>query len=301
MFGKNGISFFQRKRGHLEQFPEHLHDELEAYPLRLNVSALPERRFFKMIRTLTVLVVLAGALLISLAVFLNYQITHLDITLYKNGRWQFYQIDPMEKRLYPLESSTKTLNPLAFVIEAKLRDYLIWRNNTTGSDQQIKTNINPGGRIFQFSGTKVWAQFVNVDKPKINQRDDDVVRETHIYDLQLVDSRFPYLWLAYIEIFELPATEDFVGICLCSDNSQKCLDCKKQNAIKRERYRVWMRTSFSRPHECKVLGTEFDLTDSEANLCLNPLGISVDTYIPTIVPIHDENTYWDLPPVLRAN
>ena len=45
------------------QYPEDLHDELEAYPVRLNVAALPDRRFFKMMRTLTVGTVLLTSLL----------------------------------------------------------------------------------------------------------------------------------------------------------------------------------------------------------------------------------------------
>ena len=284
----------------MEHFPEQLHDELEAYPLRLNVAALPERRFFKMIRTLTVLVVLASALMICLAVFLNYQITHLNVTLLKNNRWQFYQIDPQEKKLHTLENAEIRLNPLVLMIESKLRDYLMWRNSTAGSEQQISANFTSGGRIYQFSSTKVFDRFASVDKRNLPQRDTDIVREAHIYDLRLLYPRFPYLWMAYIEVFDMPATEDYVGVCLCSDNSKQCLDCKKQKSVNRERYKIWIRTTFGRPQKCIVQDQDPILKDQDAGLCLNPLGISVDEYNPTIVPIHDDETYWNLPPALRT-
>lgn len=285
----------------MEKYPEQLRDELEAYPLRLNVAALPERRFFKMIRTLTLLVVLLSALLIVLAVFLNYQITHLDITLHRNGRWQFYQIDPQKKTLTPLESSTIGANSLVLFVESKVRDYLMWRNTTAGPEQQINANFAPGGRIAQFSESRLFAQFVNHDRRKLPQRDTDIVREAHIYDLQLVYPRLPYLWLAYVEVFDMPATEDDVGVCLCSDNSADCLSCKVQKAVNRERYKIWMRTSFNRPKKCSVRDQDPNLPDQDAGLCLNPLGISVDSYVPTFVPIHDDEIYWDIPPILRPD
>ncbi len=78
----------------MADLPEKMRDELGAYPLRLHVAALPERRFFKMTRTLTIITTLLAGLLIVLGVFLNYQITHLDVSVGRRGNWRFYRIDP---------------------------------------------------------------------------------------------------------------------------------------------------------------------------------------------------------------
>lgn len=271
----------------LEEKAEVLHDELEAYPLRLNVAALPERRFFKMTRMLTVSVVLLSALLITLGVYLNYQITHLDVTVRKNNIWQFYRIDPEEKRLKAAESASISVDPLKLVVEEKLRDYLTVRNSTVWAMDVMDRNLGPSGLIAQVSHPSVYNKFITEGRAMLNKtRGAELVRDVHIYELKWIRSN---LWMAIIETFDLPMSDDQVSVCLCSDNSKGCIRCKIAHAKNRERRKIWMRTSFNRPKRC----------EADIGLCENPLGISVDKYISTFVPIHDEATYWDLPPALR--
>ena len=295
MKAKNIISSFLTEVI-LKNYSDEAHDELEAYPLRLNVAALPERRFFKMIRTLTVAVVLSGAVLIILAVFLNYQITHLDISVGRPSRWQFYRMDPQEKTLRTIESSTIRVNALKLLIEAALRDYLIMRNSTSLSTDVMEKNFSTYGRIAQFSSSEVFGQF-STEKSlmlsKIRGKGKKLIREAHIYDLRLVNSN---MWMAIIEVFDMPVTEDSVGVCRCSDNSKECLTCKIQKAKNRERYKIWIRTSLNpRKAFCNVN------PKINENLCFNPLGITVEKYIPTKMPIHEQDVYWNLPPALRPN
>ena len=108
----------------MADYPETPQDKLEAYPLRLNVAALPERRFFKMTRTLTICVVLLSALLILLGVYLNYQITHLDVAVRRGSAWQFFRIDPEDKKLKMTESTAVGVDALRLVVEEKLIEYL---------------------------------------------------------------------------------------------------------------------------------------------------------------------------------
>ena len=264
----------------MADYPETPRDKLEAYPLRLNVSALPERRFFKMTRTLTISVVLLAALLMSLGVFLNYQITHLDVTVKRGTAWQFYRIDPEAKQLRATESSGIQVDPLRLVIEEKLVEYLKVRNSTVWSMDAMNINFGPTGPIAQLSDPRVFVAFDQEARAVLAKtRGSSLIREVHIYDLKWLRSN---LWVAIIETFDLPITDDAVSPCPCSDNSKACLGCKIQKAHNHERKKIWMRTSFNRP---KTLS--------------NPLGVSVDRYISTFLPIHPEATYWDLPPDLQ--
>jgi len=263
-------------------YPETPKDKLEAYPLRLNVSALPERRFFKMTRTLTICVVLLSALLISLAVFLNYQITHLDVTVKRGATWQFYRIDPESKQLKGIESASIRVDPLRLVVEEKLMDYLKIRNSTVWSKDIMDENFGPAGPIAQVSEPRVFSVFDQEARSLVAKtRANRLIREVHIYTLKLVRNN---LWMAVLETFDLPITDDAVSPCPCSDNSKACLKCKTQKAEKHERKKIWIRTSFGRPK------TPY-----------NPLGISVDKYISTFMPIHPDATYWDLPPDLQPD
>ena len=266
----------------MADLPEQQKDNLEAYPLRLNVSALPERRFFKMTRTLTVSVVLLASLLIALGVFLNYQITHLDVTIKRGSAWQFYRIDPEAKQLKVTEPSVLVIDPLRLATEERLLAYLKIRNSTVWTQDTMDRNFGPAGPIAQLSNPKIYMQFDREAKAMLNKtRGAGLIREAHIYSLKWLHSN---LWMAIIETFDLPITDDLVSVCTCSDNSHKCIQCKIDNAQNRERKKIWMRTSFDRTKTGE-----------------NPLGVSVDEYIPIYVPIHDDATYWDLPPDLQPD
>lgn len=282
----------------MTQYPEDFKDDLEAYPLRLNVAALPDRRFFKMTRTLTIGVVLLSALLIVLGVFLNYQITHLDVTVRRRGTWQFYHIDPIEKKLKPVESVSMKLDPLRLVVEERLREYLKDRNSTIWDEDAMTERFGDSGLIAQMTHKDLMgAAGEEIKAMRAQTRGSGLVRDVHIYDLKMMDRRWwgsakKALWMAIIEVFDLPMVSDWQGTaCPCSDNSKSCLDCKIKNAKRRERLKIWLKTSFSRPKECIV--TE------QRDRCKNPLGISVDKYVPAIMPIHADERYWDLPAALQ--
>lgn len=282
----------------MTQYPEDLHDELEAYPLRLNVAALPDRRFFKMTRTLTVCVVLLSALLILLGVFLNYQITHLDVSVRRKGVWQFYHIDPIEKRLKPMESSSIRLDPMRLVVEERLRKYLEERNSTVWDQEEMSRRLSGLGVVAQISHPDVFTAFGPDAKAMLAQtRGAGLVRDVHIYELKLMselklsDGKVR-VWMAIIETFDLPMANDWGGaVCACSDNSKTCLDCKIQKSKHRERFKVWIRTFDEKKRA---------LCEANKNRCPdNPLGIMVDKYIPLMMPIHEDNKFWDVPLQLR--
>ena len=264
----------------MEEYPEKLKDQLEAYPLRLDVAALPDRRFFKMTRTLTIMVALAGALLIVLATFLNYQINHLDISVRKGSTWQFFQINPEENRLQPMQSSKMGFSSLQFAVEQQLTKYLTLRNSTVWDTDTMNRNFGNLGLITQMTNPTISPIFDRESKSLLARtRSEGLIRDVHIYDLRLLGGN---LWMAIIETFDLPITDDLTSECLCSDNSPACLSCKTKKAKYHERRKIWIRTSYQRPKTLE-----------------NPLGVSVDKYISTILPIHPEETYWGLPSALR--
>ncbi len=274
-------------------YPETMKDELGAYPLRLNVAALPDRRFFKMIRTLTVGVVLLSAVLIVLGTYLNYQITHLDVTVRRGGNWQFYRVDPEDKKLKALESSAVRLDPFRLVIEEQLREYLRLRNSAVLREDTMNKVEDPLGLVVQMSSQEVLSRFYpEFEAMKAQTVQMGLVRDVHIYSLTLLPSN---LWEVLLETFDLPTTDDGVGVCTCSDNSRSCLDCKIKNAKRRIRRKFWLRVSNRKPKVCQVDNKNVDAEQR----CFNALGLSVDKYISTIIPIHPDEKYWDLPPALR--
>ena len=264
----------------MADLPERLSDELGAYPLRLNVSALPERRFFKMTRTLTIITTLLAGLMIVLGALVNYQITHQDVSVGHRGNWRFYRIDPEQKRLKRIESLTKSVPAVQIVVEEELMRYLKIRNSTVWATDLMDYNFGASGPIAQFSSAEVFDGFSREARTTLAMtRGEGLIRDVHVYDLQLLREN---LWVAIIETFDLPITDDLISECVCSDNSKACLKCKTTHAKRHNRMKVWMRTALNR-------GRSYE----------NPLGIRVTSYEAVFVPIHENATYWDLPPALR--
>ena len=280
----------------MTNYPETHKDKLEAYPLRLNVAALPERRFFKMTRTLTVLVVLLSALLVVFGVYLNYQITHLDVSVRRGSAWQFYRIDPEEKRLKIAETTSVGVDAMYLVVEEKLIEYLKLRNSTVWTLNTMEKNFGMSGPIFQISSSDVFKAFDREAQAMLSKtRGAGLIRDVHIYSLKNVG---PNLWSAIIETFDLPITDDLISECPCTDNSKECLNCKISKAKNRERKKIWIRTSFARKEISEQMCNSIHRVSGK-EVCFNPLGISIDKYISTFLPIHPNATYWDLPPDLR--
>ena len=263
---------------------ETMQDNLEAYPLRLNVAALPERRFFKMIRTLTVMVSLLSALLIVLAVFLNYLLMHLNVSVGDPGYWQFYRIDPELLVLRQIPPSKTTIPALQIMTEELLVQYLTVRNSTVWDQDIMQFNLSQEGVLAQASTSEVFSAIVAESQMIAREtRGRGLVRDVHIYDLQLVHPK-DSLWMAILETFDLPVTDDLQSACACSDNSAECLNCKKEKAKKRRLLKVWIRTGF--------------FPQKERYTIRNPLGISVEKYLETPMPIREGRTYWDLAPAM---
>ena len=187
-----------------------------------------------------------------------------------------------------MESVKVELNPLRLVIEEALREYILLRNSTVWSKEQMEERFGPKGLIQHMSSQEVLIPFSTESKTmQVQTREVGLIRDAHIYDLKVVNTN---LWMALIETFDLPITDDLVSVCACSDNSKSCIQCKIKNAKKRERRKIWIRTGFNQPKQCRA---------EDGKKCLNPLGISVDKYISTFVPIHENENYWDLPPALQ--
>ncbi len=275
-----------------EEYPEDFKDVLEAYPLRLNVNALPERRFVKMMRSLKVAVALLSSLMILLGVYLNYQITHLDVDVRKGKTLQFFRVDPESKQLSPAESGEMSLSALRLVAEDQLMKYLKMRNRTVWNQDEMIKNWGVNGLIYRMSSDVVYRGFEEERNVLNNVRGLEMLREVHVYELKWVRDN---LWMAIIETFDMPLTDTGFEVCECSDNTPACIDCHIAKTKKRERRKIWMRTGFSRkpPEVSDAFPAQiFDL---------NPMGVSVEKYVSVYMPINEKEPYWDLPPALRPD
>jgi len=257
-------------------------DRLGAYPERMQVRALPERRFLKTSRLLAVGTIINIVVLFMLGTIYLYLIDHADISITGQQKAHLYSIDYEKKKLMPSEYYTSDVSNLYLIHEANLRDYINQRHTIVLDDKVMVSRWNERSWLSRASSDNVWSVLSEAFNYELGSaRALGFVRDVHIYSLNNVYSN---LWEGIIETFDMPIPDAFNPLCQCSDNSAECIECKTLYSKNHRRYRVFIRTSLNGP---KTL--------------VNPYGFLVEGYYLQHMPTIPSDPVWDLPRVLRPN
>ena len=263
-----------------KQVPEN-QDDLGAYPLRMQISAIPERRYLRTARLLAVLAFLNLAVLIGLAGWFAYNAVRIDVSIANRRAINLYAIDPENKIIRSSEANETSVTALSLIMEKAVRDYITARYSINLDPQKQDKNWGPQSvvalytdpeKLKQFNENEVGALLASARRKGAN-------KEVHIYSLRQIPSG---LWEALIDVFDMPPRDLFDQICDCFDNSPDCLTCKTENNIGQQRFRVFVRAGFG----------------GQVNL-LNPMGIRVAGIHLIPQQIHPEDQYWNIPPLLK--
>lgn len=256
-------------------------DVLEAYPERMQIGAIPERRYLRTARFLAVFTFLNLGVLIALGGQFVYTARRADISLSHPRAVYMYAIDTQQKTLKPGAHSETYVPGIQLMVEAVLRDYILKRHTFLWDIDAMKWRWGPTGTIALYSTRDVMQKFGAESTSAANSAQaTQTVRDVHLYDLQYLGYG---LWQGIFDIFHLPIPDPFNPLCgACSDNAPTCLSCKTQHASKKQRFKVYVRTAFTSP-------------PNQAN----PLGISIIGYYKLVMPIHPEEKVWDIPSILK--
>ncbi len=257
-------------------------DILGAYPENMQVRAIPERRYLKTSRLLALFVILNVAVLIALSGLFVYYANRVDVSIAGANSLYLFAIDHEQKILKPSEYYRKNVHSLQLMTEAIVRDYIIQRHAVLWDDDEMRRRWNsPQSFVLNYSTPRLFNDFRKGEALQFlnESRSNNVTKDVHLYDLKLLKNN---LWHGIFEVFDMPIPDAYRAICPCDDNSETCLSCKRQHAIKRHRYQVYLRTRM----------------DSEPTKA-NPLGITIYEYHLLYMPIHDDEKVWDIPSLLR--
>ena len=267
-------------KGKEKQIPEN-QDALGAYPLRMQISAIPERRYLRTARILAIFTFFnLGALMVLAGVFAYYAVRP-DVLVANSRVVNLYAMDPEHKVIKASEYSQTAYPAMGLVMEQGVRDFIKARYGYYLDPQKQKGNWGPGSpvalymdseayRKFNESGSYAWSS------PAIQKK---VNREVHIYSLEQTTTG---LWDGLIDIFDMEPRDPYHPICDCYDDTPACFKCKEKHNKGRTRYRVYVRAGFW----------------AAPNL-LNPLGIGVAGSYLTPQIIHPDDQFWNIPSVLK--
>ncbi|MBR6412662.1 MAG: hypothetical protein IKS41_05850 [Alphaproteobacteria bacterium] len=253
-------------------------DALGAYPLRMQISAIPERRYLRTARLLAVITFLNLGVLMVLAGVFSWRAVRQNIKLVRFGQQQLYMMDPEYKVIQSAETSVSKHYAEEFLMEQGVQDYIKSRYNVylDGAKQQQSWKY-----VIMYSNKEKLTEFEEREKFVLTEsaRRKRVNHEVHIYSIRLTPGN---LWEALVDVFEMKPRDPYNPVCDCYDNSRECLKCKEELNVGRSRYRMFVRASFG------------------GNTSLNnPTGFLVENIyvIPQIV--HPDEQFWNIPSILK--
>ncbi|MDR2902832.1 MAG: hypothetical protein LBU87_07015 [Lactobacillales bacterium] len=271
------MDLFRFFRKHRDDSP----DVLEVYPEKVQVPAIPERRYLRTSRLLAAFILLNIAVMIALGGFYIYITDRVNVSIANPRVVNLFAMDVEQKVIKPAEHGQARVNSLRLMIESIVEKYVVARHSIVWNNDIMTGRINRESFLAAHSTNEV---FEPLQREMMNavaeSRASGYVRDVHLYEIRLVG---PDLWQAIIDTFDMPVPDSFRPICgNCMTNDIDCLTCKEQNAFRRRRFKVYLKTNFAGQ---KTLA--------------NPLGILVYSYSLLYMPIHKDENFWDIPAALR--
>lgn len=257
-------------------------DALGAYPLRMQISAIPERRYLRTTRVLAVLSFINIGVLIALSGLFIYYAARIDVQIYNPMVPNMYSIDPEHKIINAVEYSRRRVSALELISEKYIRDYIMARNTFYLDPIQQEKYWGPNSVIRHYSSKEDdYKDFVKLANIVQNEATTNRVnKEPYIYSMRRLPTG---QWEALVDIFDMPPEDIFNPICGCSNETKECLTCKIQKNKGRRRYKIYVWAN---------------LFSGAASL-YNPLGLKVYGYYELERIIHPNELYWDLPSILK--
>ncbi len=258
-------------------------DVLEVYPEKMQVRAIPERRYLRTSRLLAVMIILNLAMLIAVGGMYVYVARRVDVSIATSRLVNLLAMDVEQKVIKPAEHGQGRANALQLLIEDIVKTYIMQRHSIVWDNDTMANRVGLTGYVAAYSSQRVFEGFQQEITPQLQaSRTNGFVRDVHLYELRLVG---PDLWQGIFDTFDMPVPDSFRPLCgACSDNSEECLACKREHAYDHKRYKVYAKTNFA--------GTK---------ALVNPVGVLVYSYSLLYMPIHPEEKFWDIPAVLRPS
>lgn len=256
-------------------------DNLEAYPERMQISAIPERRYLRTTRLLAILTFINLGILMALGGVFAYYAVRIDVSVANRRVVNLYAIDPEHKVIKAAEYNRTRVSALQLMLEKAVREFVIARNSYLLDPKENNKNWAPGGIVSMYLHPEMYKTFAqdqsygissDAAKKKAN-------KEVHIYSLQQTPSG---LWEGLMDVFDMPPYDPFNPLCVCTDNSQECLTCKEKHKKGKQRYEFFVDAGFN-----------------GFPSLMNPLGVMVNGFYLMPKIIHPEEKYWGIPSVLK--
>lgn len=262
-------------------------DVVEAYPERLHVRALPERRYLKTSRVMAIIAFLSitvnfglGFVYMKMASSVSAVIAtplsdNASLAERAARETALYRLDTFNQRVVPIETSEKVASALQLLAEGLIEDFLTLRYNITGSYDELLARFAQDNSLALYSSTPVYEGMKWELEQRLADARKGITQQIYIYSIKNVFGNF---FEVVFDVFRFSPQVNGFAVCKCLTKDEACVSCLRKNAQSVQRYRAFLRVNFRNNKR------------SDEAMLKNPHTFQVNSY--TALPLQINNDIW---------
>ena len=237
------LSFIRKFLSFIVYKQEASNDVLEAYPERLHVTALPERRYLKTARFLVVFSLICLTFNFALTFFYirNASLVQAIVDDPQAPDTFLYQLDYYNKELKAVQRPEKKLDVKDLVYQNLITDYLNERYQMTNNRAEMEQRWSNAGKLFAYA-PKLYESFIPEANAALAQQLKGITREIYIYSIKNLAGN---MYEVIFDVFSLNESGYGAKKCPCKEKTQECLVCMRDTRVAVQRYKAYMRVTLN--------------------------------------------------------
>ncbi|MBP5160567.1 MAG: hypothetical protein ILP11_00740 [Alphaproteobacteria bacterium] len=219
-------------------------DKLGAYPERIHVRALPERRYLKTARVLTLATIMSLLLNVALAFILMYVSPRMTTEIVSGERSQIYQADKFFKEIKAVPGRTTSINGIRLAVEAEMVRFVRELFTVLPNEYDMKYKWNPSNFLYLAGGTSNQASLAAIKDDAFRYWSKGINTEVWIHASHYTSITGMYEII--FDVFFLNNSDGLWRVCPCVFQNEACATCLGAEAYAVERYKIaiqpWMQS-----------------------------------------------------------
>lgn len=172
---------------------ESTNDKLGAYPEKVHVNAMPERRYLKTSRSMTILAstLLCGCIVLAFVIYMLAPQLRSEPLLLAIDR-RFYRLEPVQRSIVWVSANQ-------LLMEEHIKQYILLRHTIVPDVDEMRDRWGDTSLLRWFSDANTWKAFKPEQEVNMARMMEGLTAEVNVRFVSQVTSG---LWLAEFDTFE---------------------------------------------------------------------------------------------------
>ncbi len=266
-------------------------DVVGAYPERLHVRALPERRYLKTSRVMALIAFMSIAFNFGFAFVYMKMASSVSAIIAQplpenpteaqraRRTTRLYRLDTFSQSIKPIEPAETMRSARTLIAENLIEEYITLRYSIVPSYEEMAQRMKEGSKLYLLSSVAVSSEFSNEKEQIFSDARNGITREVYIYSIKNVNTD---LFEVIFDVFTFDDKAVAQRVCKCLSKDKECLSCLREKSTYVQRYKAMMRVRFQ-----AALSSLDDVLQ-------NPYFFNIYTYSIFPVPIRENDPWYDI-------